>query len=177
MKSVAILVTALGAAIASNADAAIYWNVFNIENENAITADIVTYATLDDMLHDTNRLVDISPNHFGFGKNVVDSGSDGHVFWNVFNIEDENAITSDIVTYATLDDMLHDNNRLVDISPNHFGFGKNVVGSGAFVTLPSAVPEPASWAMMLGGFSLLGAVIRSRRAAQVRFGYADLRRR
>jgi len=32
---------------------------------------------------------------------------------------------------------------------------------------PSAVPEPASWAMMLGGFSLVGAGLRSRRRRTV----------
>ncbi len=34
----------------------------------------------------------------------------------------------------------------------------------------SAVPEPASWAMMLGGFALVGGALRSRRKAQLRFG-------
>ena len=29
----------------------------------------------------------------------------------------------------------------------------------------SAVPEPASWAMMIGGFALAGGVLRHRRAA------------
>jgi hypothetical protein len=33
---------------------------------------------------------------------------------------------------------------------------------------PSAAPEPASWALMLGGFGLIGATMRSRRT-QVRF--------
>jgi hypothetical protein len=28
---------------------------------------------------------------------------------------------------------------------------------------PSAVPEPASWAMMIGGFALLGGALRGRR--------------
>jgi len=32
-----------------------------------------------------------------------------------------------------------------------------------------AVPEPASWAMMLGGFGLVGGALRSRRKAAVRF--------
>jgi hypothetical protein len=31
-----------------------------------------------------------------------------------------------------------------------------------------AVPEPASWALMLGGFGLVGGAMRSRKAA-VRF--------
>jgi len=33
-----------------------------------------------------------------------------------------------------------------------------------------AVPEPASWALMLGGFGLVGGAMRSRRKAAVSFG-------
>ena len=46
-------------------------------------------------------------------------------------------------------------------------------GSGApgAVSVPGAVPEPASWAMMLGGFGLIGGTLRaSRRKAQISFG-------
>ena len=32
------------------------------------------------------------------------------------------------------------------------------------------VPEPASWAMMLGGFGMMGGVMRARRKTQVTFG-------
>jgi len=35
---------------------------------------------------------------------------------------------------------------------------------------PGDVPEPASWAMMLGGFGLVGGAMRSRRKAAVSFG-------
>jgi len=31
---------------------------------------------------------------------------------------------------------------------------------------PQGVPEPASWAMMLGGFGLMGAVLRSKKQAE-----------
>jgi len=34
---------------------------------------------------------------------------------------------------------------------------------------PGGVPEPASWAMMVGGFGLIGGAMRSRRKAAVRF--------
>jgi len=40
-------------------------------------------------------------------------------------------------------------------------FGSKDVGS---------VPEPASWAMMLGGFGMVGGAMRSRRKAAVSFG-------
>jgi len=38
------------------------------------------------------------------------------------------------------------------------------------VTPPPAVPEPATWAMMLGGFGLLGAAARRRTRTAVTFG-------
>jgi hypothetical protein len=34
-----------------------------------------------------------------------------------------------------------------------------------YVTVPTAVPEPATWAMMIAGFGLAGAALRRRRAA------------
>lgn len=34
---------------------------------------------------------------------------------------------------------------------------------------PAAAPEPASWALMVGGFGLAGAAMRRRRSATVRF--------
>jgi PEP-CTERM motif len=34
----------------------------------------------------------------------------------------------------------------------------------------AAVPEPASWALMLGGFGMLGGILRSRRRVTVSFG-------
>ena len=37
------------------------------------------------------------------------------------------------------------------------------------VSLQAAVPEPASWAMMLGGFGLIGGAMRSRRRSIVSF--------
>lgn len=40
--------------------------------------------------------------------------------------------------------------------------------SGSVISTAASAPEPASWAMMLGGFSLIGGVLRSRRTS-VRF--------
>jgi len=44
----------------------------------------------------------------------------------------------------------------------------NLTGSLKMVSGP--VPEPASWAMMLGGFGLVGGAMRSRRKTAVAFG-------
>lgn len=47
------------------------------------------------------------------------------------------------------------------------GSGTPVFTLGS-VTVPNAIPEPATWAMMLGGFGLAGAAMRRRaRVAQV----------
>jgi hypothetical protein len=52
-----------------------YWNVFNIEGESSISAQIVTYAALGDMLVDTNRTGVYTPDPLGFGVNIVGSGA------------------------------------------------------------------------------------------------------
>ena len=41
--------------------ATIYWNLFNREGDSTSTARYATYATLNDMLNDTNRLLATSP--------------------------------------------------------------------------------------------------------------------
>ena len=46
----------------------------------------------------------------------------------------------------------------------------SVHGHGALITLDGAVPEPASWALMLSGFGLVGSALRGRRRAGIAFG-------
>ena len=53
---------------------AAYWNVFNLEGESSISAEFVTYATLSDMLHDTNRTGDVAPSQPFVDANIVDLG-------------------------------------------------------------------------------------------------------
>ena len=81
-------------------------------------------------------------------------------YWNVFNVEGESTIAIDIVTYASLTDMLLDTNRTgVSTMP---GFpGRNVVGSGAFVAASVPVPEPSTFALL--GAGLFGLILRRRR--------------
>jgi len=153
----AVVLTCAGSAQAA------YWNVFNIEGESVITADFVTYATLSDMLNDTNRTGLFTPNSGGFGRNIVGAGSDGTTYWNLFNIEGESLITADFVTYATLSDMLNDTNRTGLFTPNSGGFGRNIVGSGATIAQVHAVPEPETYALMLAGLGLLSFVARRRK--------------
>ena len=41
----------------------------------------------------------------------------------------------------------------------------NVVNTSVFLVPLAAVPEPASWALMIAGFGLVGAAMRRRAAA------------
>ncbi len=134
----------------------VYWSLFNIEGESAISSTYVTYGTLADMQNDTNRLDSSDPNNTGFGRNVIGSGSDGTNYWSLFNIEGESAISSTYVTYATLADMQNDTNRLDSSNPNNTGFGRNVIGSGAFNV--SAVPLPAALPLFGTGLAVMGFV-------------------
>ena len=153
-------------AAGSPAAKATYWNVFNAEGESGLSAVIVTYATLTDMLIDANRTGSFNPG--GAANNVVGSGSDGTTYWNVFNIEGESGLSAVIVTYATLADMVIDTNRTGSFNPG--GAANNVVGSGADILRsspppPGAVPEPAAIGLLASGVLGLALLRRRRRAA------------
>jgi hypothetical protein len=68
-----------------------------------------------------------------------------------------------------------DNDFLPDVAgPNHFyvfGFTDEDL-PGFKAQLLSAVPEPASWMMMIGGFGLVGAALRRKRRQSVSVHYA-----
>ena len=86
------------------------------------------------------------------------------LYWNVFNIEEETAQTAQFVTYASLEDMLNDDNRLGVFNPDGFtaaSVGNNIVGSGAFVRSTMGVPEPGT--MILFAFGLLGVGVAAPR--------------
>ena len=69
-------------------DGKTYWNVFNQEGKYSATAVIVTYSSLINMLTAANPTGFFEPIAGGaLGANVVDSGSDGQTYWNVFNQE------------------------------------------------------------------------------------------
>ncbi|MCL4798297.1 MAG: hypothetical protein KJ025_01840, partial [Burkholderiales bacterium] len=91
---------------------AAYWNLFNLEGESGLSAVFVTYATHADMLNDENRTGSFTADgNAPFGANIVGTGSDGTNYWNLFNLEGESALSAVFVTYATLADMLNDENR------------------------------------------------------------------
>lgn len=155
--------------VGSGSDGERYWNVFNIEDESDIGADIVWYNSFEDMLNDDNRQGVGQTNGFGggFNANIVGSGSDGETYWNVFNIEGENNIGADIVYYSSFEDMLNDDNRVGVGQTNAFGggFNANIVGSGGFL-MPVDVPEvpiPASLPLLLAATGGLAFLRKKRR--------------
>jgi len=60
-----------------------------------------------------------------------------------------------ITGYGTIGD------KTTFITPTNY---PNRSGTQSFLFAGMAVPEPASWAMMIGGMGLVGAVLRRRRA-------------
>jgi hypothetical protein len=79
------------------------------------------------------------------GSNASTSGS--NLYWGFYDTAN---------TYSSIS--FGNNSGGADI----FGFDDFSIGTLTQVT-PTPAPEPASWAMMLGGFGLLGASMRSRR--------------
>ena len=94
---------------------------------------------------------------------VIPVSAKATIYWNLFNSEGD--ITSDAiyVTYATLDDMLNDTNRTGFSVPDGGFAGTQIIGAGATLTAVRAVPEPATWAMMLLGLGAAGFALRGRR--------------
>ncbi|MFS0735548.1 PEPxxWA-CTERM sorting domain-containing protein [Sphingomonas sp. 1P06PA] len=52
---------------------------------------------------------------------------------------------------------------------HHGGPRITAVANATFTAVVSAVPEPAAWALMIGGFGLVGAALRRARVSQVRY--------
>ena len=64
------------------------------------------------------------------------------------------------------------NNSLIETKPAHSGNATEVLGGNigyTFYTGTGPIPEPASWAMMVGGFGLVGSAMRARRKTVVSF--------
>jgi hypothetical protein len=91
----------------------------------------------------------------------------GHVSWNgpaVINFG--GGFGSLTVTLNDADFNAYDPSRWED--PDQLGNGKaQITGNFVLSNVGGAVPEPASWAMMITGFGLAGATLRRRRTAAV----------
>ncbi|MGR3322558.1 MAG: PEP-CTERM sorting domain-containing protein [Pseudooceanicola sp.] len=155
--------------VGSGSDGTTYWNVFNFEGEDSAAANFVTYGSLTDMLTDTNRTSVTAPDGPGNSEaNIIGSGSDGNLYWNLFNFEGEDSAAANFVTYATLDDMLFDTNRLSVFTPDGPGNSEaNIIGSGAFfVPDPPEIPVPATLPLLATAIS--GMMLLRRRSGASR---------
>ncbi|GGX71409.1 hypothetical protein [Saccharospirillum salsuginis] len=147
--------------VGSGSDGESYWNVFNFEEESSVSAVFATYGSNDDMLNDANRLSVVSPTGPGSSENnIIGSGSDGSLYWNLFNFEGESSVSAVFATYITLEDMLNDSNRLSVVSPNGPGSSENnIVGTGAFaMNVSFPVSAPNSLVLLLFGLAVMGGV-------------------
>jgi hypothetical protein len=180
-----------GNIVGSGSDGTTYWNVFNIEGESAISADIVTYGSLTDMLNDTNRLgvfdpggrrtrrgsgaQHVGPVRVGSGSGRFEASQAPDTVLRGFRVASAHvppyrerrrlATTvrhrSRIVTYATLADMLTDTNRTGNFTPDTFGGSAHNVVGTGAGVFLRPVPEPCSAWMAMLGISSL--LLRRRR--------------
>ena len=79
------------------------------------------------------------------------------------------AVTTVSFTTPTLDAGIHQL-KIFYADRQHVGAYLSLDVASDITITPPSVPEPASWALMLGGFGLVGGALRSRRKAAVSFG-------
>jgi hypothetical protein len=106
-----------------------------------------------------NDAIDLGPDHLFF-RPQVDLDDGGQFFW-LSAARPAGALVAPGVTD------LQAWVRNDSLAPNWERIGNDVIGAGsfnmAFSLAGAAVPEPASWAMMIMGFGLAGASLRTRR--------------
>lgn len=110
-----------------------------------------------------------SPTGFGGAVGGETWGTSTWVF--IFNFQDGR------VDWANPTQLAFPNNGLLSVSLNDTTFGQGKYGLSsksakvkATFTLdkmPTGVPEPATWAMMISGFGMAGATLRRRRALAI----------
>jgi hypothetical protein len=71
--------------------------------------------------------------------------------------------TIDYVATSAMTDI-----KFIEVKNSSGGFNDPLIDGVSFAS--SSAPEPASWAMMLGGFGLLGSSLRAQRRARIAFG-------
>ncbi len=93
---------------------------------------------------------------------VVLTGPNGPFDFTIRNNDNADGLTDSAVLTRILDA----GSYLLTITGHSYGDAQ-YGGNTSFTT--AAVPEPASWMMMLGGFGLMGAALRSRKKTLITF--------
>ena len=109
-----------------------YWNLFNTEGDRTILTAFATYSRATDMFNDTNRTGVYIPSGGGSSDlNIIDAGSNGTTYWNLFNTEGDRTILTAFATYSSATDMFNDTNRTGVYIPSGGGSSDlNIVGAG-----------------------------------------------
>jgi len=108
------------------------------------------------------------------GGNLTTTGGYHFTGYTVGNFSDDLSTTPVVFKL----DFLADSAGPASFTMNFTYFNTNLASYGAIdsntldfrIRAAAAAPEPASWAMMLGGFGLVGGAMRSRRKTAVAFG-------
>jgi hypothetical protein len=108
--------------------------------------------------------------NIGFQRGTAFSDGDANTFYGSFYFGGDAAAGSPGLGQVPGDSSAFvDPNILFNQQLSQFGnqisynIGNGGLGNGGFTALAGNVPEPASWALMLGGFGLLGGAVRRRR--------------
>ncbi|MBB5984665.1 PEPxxWA-CTERM sorting domain-containing protein [Sphingobium lignivorans] len=138
-----------------------------------ISYDYTCFLDIDEgfVLADTNLLYPACSNYSSACELVLD-GNTMHVFMPSYGPLGSNVMSltfqNDIHTLADIQPDLFESGGvfLYLLAPDHVG--TEIIGT---IHRVYAVPEPATWAMMIGGFALAGGALRRRRgmAARVQF--------
>lgn len=133
-------------------------------NENVLLVDGISFGNFSDVAtqYTSGDGLTVFSSGTGFGDSILSTG-----FFTLSGTTGLNslyaALADDSLTFAVSD---------VDAGDNNFDFTQGVAGSltnvGTGPTV-SAVPEPATWAMMVLGFGIVGFGLRKRKAVNVSY--------
>ena len=162
----------------SNGYAGLNWNNFADLNASAFGYGNTGYG------HGTISAPVVAFNAYGSPATISTIGSDGFTLGSAYFTAAWGNQTTYVNGVTTGGDLLSTSFATTTTSPYLAVFNWDHVASVTFSTnyaqfamdnltlshVSSPAPEPASWALMLGGFGLVGGAMRSRRKSAVAFG-------
>lgn len=163
-------------ALATPASAAI---VFNLDNVKLVDGGTLTgsFTTSDDLSQLISFSITSSTNNgwpYGnYAGTTYTLGDATSLFWNAAQ-----GISANFGSSAHLnlffDNPLSATGAVLNqtTSETQKGFNRYLVGGSVSGTIAGAVPEPATWAMLIMGFGLVGAAMRRRKPGNVTVRFA-----